>query len=179
LGSGSDSEGDDEMLDSRPPSRRNPDIAANRERRGDSPELAEEEDHVVCAISESRSSDIIGVAVINATVRQVDLFKIVNDDRYWRLVETLGRLETHPQTFLVLKSVVDWPSKSHLAPRLLEEFSHADVVPLGRDHWNESEGLRMIDRFAWQKDIKALRKELDHNFYVSCAFSAVCCPIFS
>ncbi|KAJ4297380.1 MutS protein msh4 [Collariella sp. IMI 366227] len=46
------------------------------------------------------------------------------------------------------------------------------VVPLERDHWNESEGLKMIDRFAWRKDIKAIRKDLEHNFYASCAFSA-------
>ncbi|KAK3309797.1 muts domain V-domain-containing protein [Chaetomium strumarium] len=170
----SDSESDDDdMLDSRPAVRRVPDTPDNRGLRGDSSELGEEQDSVVCAISESRSSDIIGVAVINATVGQVDLFRVVNDDKYWRLVETLGGMETRPQTFLVLKSVIDGPNKSSLVRCLMQEFPDVDVVPLGRDHWNESEGLRMIDRFAWRKDVKALRKELEHNFYVSCAFSAV------
>ncbi|KAL2135001.1 hypothetical protein VTI74DRAFT_10136 [Chaetomium olivicolor] len=75
--------------------------------------------------------------------------------------------------FLVLKNVVDQHSKSTLALSLKTEFPNAEVVPLERDHWNESEGLRMIDRFAWRKDVKAIRKDLEHNFYASCAFSAV------
>ncbi|KAH6854069.1 muts domain V-domain-containing protein [Chaetomium sp. MPI-CAGE-AT-0009] len=110
-----------------------------------------EEDRVVCAISESRSSDMIGVAVINMTVGEVDLFRIVNDDRYRRLSETLWRASTWPHTFVVLKAAVDQYSK---------------------EHWNESEGLRLIGRFAWRADIKAVLQDLERNFYVSCAFSA-------
>ncbi|KAH6650440.1 muts domain V-domain-containing protein [Chaetomium tenue] len=106
-------------------------------------------DRVVCAISESRSSDMIGVAVINITIGEVDLFKIVNDDKYQRLAETLWRASTWPQIFIVLKTAVD-----------------------KHKHWNESEGLKLVDRFAWRADIKTMRQDLDRNFYVSCAFSA-------
>ncbi|KAL2257472.1 hypothetical protein VTK26DRAFT_130 [Humicola hyalothermophila] len=81
------------------------------------PGTHEAQDSVVCAISESRSSD----------------------------------------TFLVLKKVID----------------ERKIVPLEREHWNESEGLRMIDRFALPGAIKAVRSDLDRNFYASCAFSAV------
>ncbi|KAK4098573.1 hypothetical protein N658DRAFT_454814, partial [Parathielavia hyrcaniae] len=115
-------------------------------------ELNEEQDRVVCAISESRSSDMIGVAAINMTLGQVDLVRVVNDDRYRRLTETLWRMPIQPQTFLVLKKVVNQPTK---------------------EHWNESDGWRMVDRFAWRQDIKVIRQNLEHNFYVSCAFSAV------
>ncbi|KAK4239418.1 hypothetical protein C8A03DRAFT_42962 [Achaetomium macrosporum] len=166
----SDSESDDDDRVNLHPV---PDTAVKRGLNADPSELTEEHDHVICSISESRSSDIVGVAVINATVGQADLFRIVNDDKYWRLIETIGRMQTSPQTFLVLKNVIDRPSKSSLALCLKDAFPDAEVVPLGREHWNESEGLRMIDRFAWRKDTKALRKELEHNFYVSCAFSAV------
>lgn len=136
-------------------------------------DMSDEQDCVVCAISESRSSDVIGVAAINVTMGKVDITRIVNDDRYQRLIETLWRMPTRPQTFLVLKKVVDKQSKSTLAVRLITEFPESEVVPLGREHWNESEGLRMINRFAWRKDIKAVRADLERNFYVSCAFCAV------
>jgi DNA mismatch repair protein MSH4 len=136
-------------------------------------ELDEEQDRVVCAISESRSSDMIGVAVINLTMGHVDLVRVVNDDRFRRLVETLWRLPIKPQTFLMLKKVVNHPSKSALAVCLGQEFPQAQIVPLDREHWNESEGWRMVERFAWRRDVKAIRKNLEHNFYVSCAFSAV------
>lgn len=138
------------------------------------PDFSDEQDRVVCAISESRSSDMIGVAVINVTMGQVDLIRIVNDDRYRRLIETLWKGSTWPQTFLVLKKVIDQQSKSSLTNCLAKEFPKAEVVPLDREHWNESEGLRMVDRFAWRKSIKAIHRSLEHNFYVSCAFAAVC-----
>jgi DNA mismatch repair protein MSH4 len=137
-------------------------------------ELTEEQDHILCAISESRSSDIIGVAVINVTIGQVDIIRIVNDDRYRRLTETLSRLPTWPQTFLVLKKVVDHPGTSSLSACLVAEFPKAEIVALDREHWNEADGLRMVDRFAWRKDIKAIRRSLENNFYASCAFAAVC-----
>jgi DNA mismatch repair protein MSH4 len=138
--------------------------------------VSEEQDRVVCAVSESRSSDVIGMAVINVTMGRVDIIRVVNDDRYQRLIETLWRMPHAPQTFLVLKKVIDESSKSSLALSLKRDFPDAQVVPLEREHWNESEGLRMIDRFAWRKDIKAVRSDLEHNFYASCAFSAVRVP---
>ncbi|GAB1310683.1 MutS protein msh4 [Madurella fahalii] len=137
------------------------------------PSASTEEDCVVCAISESRSSDVIGLAIINIGLGQVNITRILNDDRYQRLMETIWRMPAWPQIFLVLKKVVAEQSKSLLACYLKQHFPDAEVVPLDRAHWNESEGLRMIDRFAWRKDIKAIRSNLEHNFYASCAFSAV------
>ena len=141
------------------------------------PVFVEDQDHVICAISESRSSDMIGLAVINVTLGLVDIIRIVNDDRYRRLTETLWRMPTWPQTFLVLKKAVDQQGKSSLGACLTREFPQAKMVTLDREHWNESEGLRMVDRFAWRKDIKAIRRNLEHNFYASCAFAAVCCHL--
>lgn len=137
------------------------------------PSASTEADRVVCAISESRSSDVVGIATINITLGQVDITRILNDDRYQRLTETLWRMPVWPQIFLVLKKIVAEQSKSLLVYRLKQHFPDAEVVPLDRAHWNESEGLRMIDRFAWRKDIKVIRANLEHNFYASCAFSAV------
>lgn len=133
----------------------------------------QDRDHVVCAISESRSSDMVGVAIINVTLGLVDLVRIVNDDKYRRLLETLWRTPTPPQTFLVLKRVVSQGGKSMLARAIEQEFPLPEIVPLDREHWNESEGLRLVERFAWRSHVKGIRQELEHNFYVSCAFSAV------
>lgn len=143
-------------------------------RRSSTPGLVENQDYVICAISESRSSDVIGVAVINVTLGLVDIIRLVNDDRYRRLTETLWRMSTWPQTFLVLKKIVDQPGKSSLGACLTREFPKAKMVTLDREHWNESEGLKMVDRFAWKKNVKAIRRNLEHNFYASCAFAAVC-----
>ncbi|KAK4144828.1 uncharacterized protein C8A04DRAFT_36202 [Dichotomopilus funicola] len=132
----------------------------------------QDQDYVVCAISESRSSDMVGVAIINVTLGLVDLVRIVNDDKYRRLLETLWRIPTSPQTFLVLKRVVSQGGKSTVTRSIEQEFPLADIVPLDREHWNESEGLRLVERFAWRSHVKGIRQELNHNFYVSCAFSA-------
>jgi DNA mismatch repair protein MSH4 len=140
------------------------------------PESAEEKDRVICALSESRSSDVIGVAVINVTLGHVDLLRVVNDDRFRRLTETLWRMSTPPQTFLVLQKPCSQHHRSALNSSLKEGFPDAEVIHLDREHWNESEGLRLIDRFAWKQDIQALRQNLENNFYVSCAFAAVCIP---
>ncbi|KAK3300674.1 muts domain V-domain-containing protein [Chaetomium fimeti] len=171
----SDSESDGEDVDSRY------NLGAGRSQRGNKGqkpqsggvEPMDEEDRVVCAISESRSSDMIGVAVINMTVGEIDLFRIVNDDRYHRLAETLWGTSTWPQIFVVLKKAMDQHSKSTVTDCLEKEFPHAEIVPLDREHWNESEGLKLIGRFAWRADIKAILQDLERNFYVSCAFSAV------
>lgn len=168
--SGSDiSDGEEDSVAHTPP-RPHPDLVADPLNPA---ELSEDQDRIVCAISESRSSDVIGLATLNVTMGRVDIVRIVNDDRYRRLVETLWRMPTCPQTFLVLKKVVDERSKSSLALCLKQEFPDSEIVPLEREHWNESEGLRMIGRFALRRDIKAVRSDLDRNFYASCAFSAV------
>jgi hypothetical protein len=132
-----------------------------------------ERDYVVCAISESRSSDVIGLAVINIAIARVDIIRIVNDDRYQRLINTIWSMPALPQTFLILKKIIDENSKSSLAFRLKHEFPDADLVPLEREYWNESEGLRLINRFAWRKDIKAIRSDLEKNLHASCAFAGV------
>ena len=131
-------------------------------------------DEFVCAISESRSSDVIGVAVVNITTGQANITRILNDDKYQRLADTLSLIEHQPRCFLVLKSVSDKTSKSLLVPCLEVEFPNVPIVPVVRAHWNESEGLALVETLALRNQVKALRACLDNNFYVSCAFCAVC-----
>ncbi|KAK0731014.1 muts domain V-domain-containing protein [Lasiosphaeris hirsuta] len=132
-----------------------------------------EQDQIVCAISESRSSEVIGVATVNITTGQADITRILNNDKYQRLVELFWRLPAEPQSFLVLKSVPGKGNKSLLVSCLQVECPNTTVVPYARRHWNEAEGLSMVNRFALRDDVKAIRACLDSNFYASCAFSAV------
>jgi hypothetical protein len=133
----------------------------------------EEHDRVICALSESRTSDVIGMAAVNLTVGHVELTRFVRDQGFQLVIETLSRMPVFPQTFLVLKKVVDSHAKSSLVAHIDECFPGVQIVPIDRDHWNESRGLKLIDRLAWKRDVKALRRNLENNFYVSCAFSAV------
>ncbi|KAK3362382.1 muts domain V-domain-containing protein [Lasiosphaeria hispida] len=101
-----------------------------------------------------------------------DITRILNENKYQRLVELLWRLPAEPQYFLVLKSVTDRSSKSLLVSCLDVEYPNTTVVPYARAHWNEAVGLGMVSRFAIRGEIKAIRACLDNNFYASCAFSA-------
>ncbi|KAK1829994.1 hypothetical protein QBC39DRAFT_310097 [Podospora conica] len=132
----------------------------------------DDHDDFVCAISESRSGDVIGVAIINITTGQANLVRILNDNKYQRLVDTLSTISHPPQCFLVLSSVSEKGSKSLLVPCLEVEFPSVPRVAVPRAHWNEADGLAMVDSLALRNQVKALRASLDNNFYVSCAFCA-------
>lgn len=156
-----------------------PGSEANFRARPQAPTSTATEDHddFVCAISESRSGDVIGVAIINITTGQTNLVRILNDNKYQRLVDTLSMIPHPPQCFLVLRSVSEKSTKSLLVPCLEVEFSSVPLVSVPRAHWNEAEGLVMVDRLALRNQVKALRASLDNNFYVSCAFCAVSRPM--
>ncbi|EGO52013.1 hypothetical protein NEUTE1DRAFT_105020 [Neurospora tetrasperma FGSC 2508] len=134
----------------------------------------EENDHVICAISESRSAEVVGIAVINITTGQVDLARILNDDKYLyqRLGDTLWKMSSKPEKFLVVNSVTTNSSKSLLISCLEQDFPAVPIVLWGREHWSEAEGLRMIERFALRDHVIALKSDLENNFYTPCAFSA-------
>ncbi|KAL0475097.1 muts domain V domain-containing protein [Neurospora intermedia] len=136
---------------------------------------SEEKDHVICAISESRSAEVVGIAVINITTGQVDLARILNDDKYLyqRLGDTLWKMSSKPEKFLVVNSVTTNSSKSLLISCLEQDFPAVPIVLWGREHWSEAEGLRMIERFALRDHVIALKSDLENNFYTPCALSAV------
>ncbi|KAK4167146.1 hypothetical protein QBC43DRAFT_256213 [Cladorrhinum sp. PSN259] len=121
----------------------------NRGRVGD-------EHEVVCAISESGNAKVFGVATIDLTIGQANITKVVGEDGYKTVVETLWRMEHRPQTFLVLK----------------KQFPDALLLPVDREFWRESTGLRLIRRYAYRADEPPLRASLENNFYASCAWSA-------
>ncbi|KAK0657001.1 muts domain V-domain-containing protein, partial [Cercophora newfieldiana] len=106
----------------------------------------------ICAISESRDGEVIGLAIVYTKRQEVELTRIIHDNKYERFIDTLGNLPEKPDCFLVLKRI---------------------ALEGNKKHWNELEGLEMIDRFAVCHEVKALKARLENNFYVSCALAAV------
>jgi hypothetical protein len=126
----------------------------------------------VCAISESCDGEVIGLAQVYIAAQRVDITRIINDDNYERLVDTLAGLPDAPECFLLLKNVVDG-NKSLLPGTIQRDYPNTPIIPYERKHWNELEGLEMVDKYALAHEAKAVKARLDNNFYVSCALSAV------
>lgn len=140
----------------------------------------EHEHAVVCAISESRSAKVMGLAVIDLTLGQANITRIVDDVGYRRLVETIWKMPYRPQIFVLLRTELDKDGKtvqtrttSTLAHILRQEFPDVTLMALDRECWRESECKRLIRQYAWRTDIAPLSIDLENNFYASCAFSAV------
>ncbi|KAK3395374.1 muts domain V-domain-containing protein [Sordaria brevicollis] len=132
-------------------------------------------DRIICAISESRSSSVIGVAVVNVTTRTVDLVRVLNDDRflYQLLGDTLWRLmPLGPEKIVVVDNSTHSTSPNWLIPHLESDFPGVPVVPVDRKHWNEEEGRNLIERLALRSQVTALQTDLEGHFYTWCAFSA-------
>ncbi|KAK4454510.1 muts domain V-domain-containing protein [Podospora aff. communis PSN243] len=136
------------------------------------PSQSAQQYETVCAISESRGGEVIGISTIFIAAQQVDVTRIINDDKYERLIGTLETLPVAPQCFLILKRVASGENKSLLFMNLKREYPDTPIIPYARKYWNEVEGLEMVDRFALCHEVKALRARLDNNFYVSCALAA-------
>ncbi|KAK3335859.1 muts domain V-domain-containing protein [Cercophora scortea] len=136
---------------------------------------SEEEDPIICAIAESRCSGLVAIAIINTVTGEVDITRILNEDKYtYRcLFDHLARMPVAPQRFLVLKNIINDGSKSLLVPCLRNRYPDTPVEPFSREHWREIAGLSMVDHFAIRDHIKAVRSSLYKNFYAACAFAAV------
>ncbi|KAM7214832.1 MutS domain V domain containing protein [Rhypophila decipiens] len=129
-------------------------------------------DTILCAISESRSADVIGMATLNLTTGAADIVRIVNDDKfeYQRLISVLSSMEEQPTCFILLQTRV---RQSSLMDSLLGTFPHKNIKGLDRKYWSATEGLRLVRKLALEGEREAILAALDKNFYASCAFAAV------
>ncbi|KAK3329904.1 muts domain V-domain-containing protein, partial [Apodospora peruviana] len=151
------------------------DTQRTHRRTHDAGETSTPSDVVICAISESRPSDVLGLATLNVTTGTAEISRILNDDKfcYQRLFEVLFRREDKPQLLLVLKTVIEKGSKPTLVQCLTKEYPDVPIVRFDRKHWSEANGLRMAQRFSLHGQTNAIEAALERNFYASCAFSAV------
>ncbi|KAK3393341.1 muts domain V-domain-containing protein, partial [Podospora didyma] len=119
--------------------------------------FAEDEETVVCAVSESRVGEVIGLSIVNIAEGQADIVTILNEDKYRLFAETVRAMPVLPQIFLVLQKVY---------------FPGIPIHPFKRKYWDEGEGKRMVERFAFPDEVKAIKASLERIFYATCAFSA-------
>ncbi|KAK1779469.1 muts domain V-domain-containing protein [Copromyces sp. CBS 386.78] len=135
---------------------------------------SEESDRVICAIAEGRCAEVVAMAVVNISTGQVDLGRVLNNDRqlYRPLADTLCKLPVNPEKFIVVDSVDNESGLSLLVTCLEEDFPGVTVVPWAREHWKETEGIELIERFALRDQVLALKSNLDGDYYTACAFSA-------
>ena len=138
------------------------------------PTRGQERGGVLCAISESRSGEVVGVASVALATGTVEIVKVINEDRYQRLIDTLWRLPEGPHCFLVLKKVLDDKGRSLLADCLVAEYPGVPIVPYDRKYWRESGAFELVKKLGLAHEVKAVRTALEGNFYVSCALAAVC-----
>lgn len=136
-------------------------------------------DTILCAISESRSADVVGMATLNLTTGAAEITRIVNDDKfeYQRLIAALTGMEEQPTYFVVLQTLVDNNAQhSPLYKSLVRAFPNKAIMGLDRKYWSASEGLQFVRKLALEGEREAIVTALNKNFYAACAFSAVSIP---
>jgi DNA mismatch repair protein MSH4 len=116
---------------------------------------------------------VIGISTVSIAAQQVGITRIINDDKYERLIGTLGTLPVAPQCFVIPERIASVGNKALLVAALQRECPEIHIIPYSRKYWNELEGLEMVSRFALCHEVKTLIARLDNNFYVSCALAAV------
>ena len=133
---------------------------------------SEEGEYIICAIGESRSADVVTAATINVTTGQVDLLRILNNDRftYQQLGDTLYGLPSEPKMFVVVDSDANKSGTSLLVACLKQDFPGVSIVPWAREHWCEQEGIHLIERYALKDQVLSVKSDI--GYYTACAFSA-------
>lgn len=132
---------------------------------------------IICAVSESRAGNFVGIATLNLTTGRADVSHIINDDKfqYQRLIDVLSKMEHLPHSFIVPERLAKpGEAKSDLVRCLQKEFPSASIKSLQRSHWSETEGKRIVSESALDGEREAILAVLEKEFYVANAISAVC-----
>lgn len=134
---------------------------------------------ILCAISESRAGNFVGIATLNLTTGRAEVSHIINDDKfqYQRLIDVLSKREHLPHSFIIPERLAKpGETKSYLVRCLRKEFPSARIKPLQRSHWSETEGKRIVSESALDSEREAILAVLEKEFYVANAISAVFSP---
>ncbi|KAK4226819.1 hypothetical protein QBC38DRAFT_418279, partial [Podospora fimiseda] len=109
-----------------------------------------EEHDVICAVSESGNGKVVGVTTIDMSLGKATIGRVVIDDGYKTLVETIWRMQHRPQTFVLLKK----------------------ILAFDKENWRENLGMALLDKYAEKGDKLALKTSLEGNYYATCSWSA-------
>jgi len=142
-----------------------------RPRTGVSTIAGNENQHIVCAISESRGvAPTVGLAFVNMDTGEAVLCQISDSQTY---VRTIHKLKVYEPSELLIVSTAANP-KSKLFSIIEENISTvvSSIKLLDRKYWAEATGLEYIQQLAFSEDVEALKVSVDGNYFAVCCIAA-------
>lgn len=132
-----------------------------------------ESQNIVCAISEARGvSPSVGIASINATIGEIILSQICDNQSYVRTIHKMQM--TSPSRVIFMPSAVPPIKPSPLLSLVDELVPEAKVEMLERGAWSQSAGLAYVQNLAFASDVEPLKVALQGKYYAVSSFAAVC-----
>ncbi|KAK7542311.1 muts domain V-domain-containing protein [Phyllosticta citribraziliensis] len=131
-----------------------------------------ENQHVVCAVSESRGiSPTVGLAFVNLDTGEAVLCQICDSQTY---VRTIHKLHVYAPTEILIVQTASNPKSKlfSIIEESLEELG-SEITLADRKLWSESAGMEHIQHFAFAEDIEAIKLALEGNYFAVCCFAAV------
>lgn len=127
---------------------------------------------IVCAVSETRGvTPSVGVAFINATLGDVTLSQILDNQSYVRTVHKMHMLS--PSSIIFMSSVCPPNSPSTLYSLVRQLLPEIRIQPFDRSAWSESSGLQYVHRLAFEDDVDPLTVALQGKNHAAACFGAV------
>ena len=134
--------------------------------------------HIVCALTESRGiSPTVGMAFINLTTAEAVLCQISDNQTY---VKTLHKLHVFDPSEILFPQATNALQKSKLQQILETSLdTGSPVFAVARKYWDKTEGLQCVENYAFEEDVQAIKVSIGGNFYASCCFAAVSALLLS
>lgn len=131
-----------------------------------------ENQHIVCAISESRGiSPTVGLAFVNLDTSEATLCQVSDSQTY---VKTVHKLNIFMPTEVLFMSTMVQP-KSKLFSIIEEDLEGIDtaIVPVDRRYFAEDTGMTRIQQHALTEDVETIKLAVTGNYFAVCSFAAV------
>ena len=131
------------------------------------------EQHLICAVSESRGiSPIVGLAFVNLSTTEAVLCQISDNQTY---TKTEQKLSVYMPSEIIFMSTSVQP-KSNLYLTIEEHLPHVRLKPIDRKYFEELKGMDYVERLSIRRDVQAIKACLLDNYYAACCFAAVGLP---
>ncbi|KAJ6193254.1 DNA mismatch repair protein MutS [Bipolaris maydis] len=142
-----------------------------RPRTGASTIARVENQHVICAVAESRGiSPTVGLAFVNLDTAEAVLCQICDSQTF---VRTVHKLRVYgPSEVLIVSTAASPKSKLFsIIEENLEDIG-SKLTLLDRRYWAESTGYDYIQTLAFKEDIEAIQISVAGNYYAVCCIAA-------
>lgn len=143
-----------------------------RPRTGASTIARVENQHVVCAIAESRGiSPTVGLAFVNLDTAEAVLCQICDTQTF---VRTVHKLRVYgPSEILIVSTAASPKSKLFSIVEETVEDIGSKLTLLDRRYWAELTGYEYIQTLAFKEDVEAIKISVTGNYYAVCCIAAV------